>query len=151
MSMLSNKKVLILFVLACVCEARVKTFNDVIEHGVDDETREVFEKCWLDHVTTYKDVVASGRDLVFKCSGLSQQEIIYRQCDQECNLPKICLKKKHFVNEPERKVVKIVRLFDKKVFNVVLPIRCECKIVRNRGKKRRNRKRKSKVVIKRKY
>ena len=151
MLVVSNKKVLVLFMLACVCKAKIKTFNEVIEYGVDEETRKVFENCWLDHVTTYKDVVASGRDMVFKCSGLSQQTVTYRQCDQKCNLPKKCLKKKKFVNKPKRKIIKIVRLFDKKVFNVVLPIRCECKIIKNRGKKRRHRKRKNKVVINRKY
>ena len=136
---------------AFVCNAKIKTFNEVIKYGVNAETREVFEKCWLDHETVYKDAVASGRDVVFKCSGLSQQTITYRQCDRKCNLPKKCLKNKQFVNEPQRKVVKIERLFDKKVFNAVVPIRCECKIVRKRGKKRRNRKRKSKVVMIRKY
>ena len=136
---------------AFVCQARIKTFNEVIEYGVDAGTREVFQTCWLDHETVYNDVVASGKDMVFKCSGLSQQTVTYRQCDRKCNLPKKCLKNKQFVNTPERKVVKIERLFDKKVFNAVVPIRCECKILRKRGKKRRNRKRKSKVVIKRKY
>ena len=144
-------RISVLSTLACMCQARIKTFNEVIEYGVNEETREVFGKCWLNHVTNHNDVIASGKDLVFKCSGLSQQTITYRQCDRKCNLPKKCLKNKQFVNEPERKVVKIERLFDKKVFNAVVPIRCECKILRKRGKKRRNRKRKSKVVMIRKY
>ena len=135
--------------LACVCLAKIRTFNEVIQYGVDEETRKVLKNCWLNHETVYRDVVASGRDLVFKCSGLSRQTVTYRECDQKCNLPKNCMKSKQFVNKPERKVVKIVRLFDKKVFNIVLPIRCECKNVKSFSKHLLDRKRKSKVVIRR--
>ena len=141
--------ILVLSTLACVCKARIKTFNEVIKYGVGEETRKALQKCWLNHETVYRDVVASGRDLVFKCSGLSQQTVTYRQCDQKCNLPKNCLNTKHYVNKPERKVVKIVRLVDKKVFNVVLPFRCECKNVRSFSKNILVRKLKSRVVIKR--
>ena len=144
-------RISVLSTLACLCNARIKTFNEVIEYGVNEETREVFEKCWLNHVTNYNDVVASGKDMVFKCSGLSQQTVTYRQCDQKCNLPKKCLKKKQYVNTPERKVVIIERLIDRKVFNAVVSFGCECKIVRKRSKKRNNRKRKHKVVMIKKY
>ena len=136
--------------LACVCKARIKSFNEVIKYGVDEETRKALKKCWLNHETIYKDVVASGRDLVFKCSGLSQQTVTYRQCDEKCNLPKKCTKNKSYMNKPERKVIKIVQLVDKKVFNVVLPFRCECKNVRSFSKNT-IRKRKSRVVLNRIY
>ena len=144
-------KISVLAMLACACNARMETFNEVIKYGVDGETRKAFEKCWLDHETVYKDVVASGRDLVFKCSGLSQQTVTYRQCDQKCSMPKKCANNKRYVNKPERKVVKIVRLLDKKVFNAVLPFRCECKNFKSFSRNLLERKRKSRVVIKRKY
>ena len=71
-----------------------------------------------DHVTNYNDVLASRKDMVLKCSGLSHQTVTYLQCDQRCSLPKKCLKKKKFANKAEGKVVKIVSLFDEKVLTL---------------------------------
>ena len=139
--MQSNTKVLILLILAIACKAKIKTFNEVIKEGVDEETRKVLKTCLLYHVTTHRDVVASGRDLVFKCSGLDQEIITFRQCDKKCNISNKCLLKKHFVNRSERKVIKVVQLFDNKVFQVTIPIRCECKVLKDVGKRRRTRKR----------
>ena len=122
-----NNKRIFFYVIAC--KAKLKTFNEVIKNGVDGETREVLKTCLLHHRTFHRDVVASGKDLVFKCSGLDQEIITFRQCDKKCNLSNKCLSKKQFVNIPERKAIKVVRLFDNKVFHVTVPIRCECKII----------------------
>ena len=134
-----NTKVFLLFIFVTSCKAKFKTFNDVIKNGVDDETRKALRTCLLLHRTFHRDVVASGKDLVFKCSGLDQEIITFRQCDRKCNLSNECLLKKHFVNVPERKVIKVVRLFDNKVFHVTVPVRCECKLLDYVAKKRRKR------------
>ena len=36
--------ILVLSMLACVCNARIKTFNEVIKYGVDEETRKILQK-----------------------------------------------------------------------------------------------------------
>ena len=141
-----NTKVFILFMFVIVCKAKFETFNEVIKNGVDEETRNVLNTCLLHHRTFHRDVVASGKDLVFKCSGLDQEIITFRQCDKKCNLSKKCLLKKHFVNIPERKVIKVVQLFDNKVFYVTIPVRCECKLLNYVSKKRRKR-RKRKIYL----
>ena len=139
-------KVLILFMffIACKANANDETFNEVIKSGVTQETREVLKTCLLFSKTVHNDVVASGTHFVFKCSGLDQEIITLHLCDNKCNLPESCFKRKHYRMETEWKVLKVQNEVDQSIHQIVLPVRCHCKVQKNVGHRRRTRGRKGK-------